>query len=72
MGNLTPIEEAILESLTTDEERRAAVQMKLSILKEVVKDKRIVLIDDSIVRGTTMRQIIEMLKEAGAKEVHCA
>lgn len=54
----------------TDEERRAAVHMKLSILKEVVKDKRIVLIDDSIVRGTTMRQIIEMLKEAGAKEVH--
>ena len=54
----------------TDEERRAAVHMKLSILREEVKDKRIVLIDDSIVRGTTMRQIIEMLREAGAKEVH--
>ena len=44
--------------------------MKLSVLKDVVKDKSLVLIDDSIVRGTTMRQIIEMLKSCGAKEVH--
>ena len=44
--------------------------MKLSVLKSVVKNKRIVLIDDSIVRGTTMRQIIEILREAGASEVH--
>ena len=54
----------------TDEERKTAVHMKLSVLTHVVKDKRIVLIDDSIVRGTTMRQLIEMLREAGAKEVH--
>lgn len=54
----------------TKEERSAAVHMKLSVLKSVVKDKKIVLIDDSIVRGTTMRQIIEMLRSAGAKEVH--
>ncbi len=54
----------------TDEERKNAVNMKLSILKSVVKDKRIILIDDSIVRGTTMRRIIEMLRENGAKEVH--
>ncbi len=54
----------------TDEERKTAVHMKLSILKSIVKDKRIVLIDDSIVRGNTMRQIIIMLKEAGAKTVH--
>ena len=54
----------------TDEERRTAVHMKLSVLKNVVKDKRIVLIDDSIVRGTTMRQLIDMLKSAGAREVH--
>ncbi len=54
----------------TGEERRAAVHMKLSVLKSVVKNKRIVLIDDSIVRGTTMRQIIEILREAGASEVH--
>ena len=54
----------------TDPERRAAVHRKLSVLKSVVRGKRIVLIDDSIVRGTTMRQIIEMLREAGAQEVH--
>ncbi len=54
----------------TDEERNTAVHMKLSVLKDVVKDKSLVLIDDSIVRGTTMRQIIEMLKSCGAKEVH--
>ena len=54
----------------TDEERRTAVHMKLSVMKSVVKDKRIVIIDDSIVRGTTMRQLIEMLREAGTREVH--
>ena len=54
----------------TDEERRTAVHMKLSVLTGVVKDKSIVIIDDSIVRGTTMRQLIEMLRNAGAKEVH--
>ena len=54
----------------TKEERTAAVHMKLNVLKSVVNGKRMVLIDDSIVRGTTMRQIIEMLRNAGAKEVH--
>ncbi|MBP5192765.1 MAG: amidophosphoribosyltransferase, partial [Eubacterium sp.] len=54
----------------TDEERRTAVHMKLSVMNSVVKDKKIVIIDDSIVRGTTMRQLIEMLRSAGAKEVH--
>ena len=54
----------------TKEERNAAVHMKLTVLKSVVEGKSIVLIDDSIVRGTTMKQIIEMLRNAGAKEVH--
>jgi amidophosphoribosyltransferase len=54
----------------TDEERKIAVHMKLSVLKSAVEGKRIVLIDDSIVRGTTMSQIIEMLRKAGALEVH--
>ena len=54
----------------TDEERKSAVQMKLSVLKHVVKGKRVVLIDDSIVRGTTMGQIITMMRSVGAKEVH--
>ncbi len=54
----------------TDEERKAAVHMKLSVLKSAVEGRRIVLIDDSIVRGNTMRQIVEMLRQAGAKQVH--
>ncbi|MCR5627587.1 MAG: amidophosphoribosyltransferase [Lachnospiraceae bacterium] len=51
-------------------ERSIGVQMKLSVLEEVVKDKRVVLVDDSIVRGTTMENLVKMLKKAGAKEVH--
>ncbi len=54
----------------TDAQRKAAVHMKLSVLPSVVRGKRMILIDDSIVRGNTMKQIIEMLKAAGAKEVH--
>ena len=51
-------------------DRSIAVKLKLNVLKEVVKDKRIVLIDDSIVRGTTTKEIIKLLKENGAKEIH--
>ena len=54
----------------TQNERQVAVQMKLSVLENVVRGKSIVLIDDSIVRGTTMRKLVDMLKAAGAKEVH--
>ena len=54
----------------TQEEREIAVAQKLSILGSVVKGKRVVLIDDSIVRGTTIRKLIEMLKSAGAIQVH--
>jgi amidophosphoribosyltransferase len=50
--------------------RELAVKLKLNVLKENVKGKRIVLIDDSIVRGTTSKKIVSMLREAGAKEVH--
>ncbi|EHN59418.1 amidophosphoribosyltransferase [Oenococcus kitaharae] len=50
--------------------RERAVRMKLSPVKEVVAGKSIVLIDDSIVRGTTSMYIIQMLKDAGAREVH--
>ncbi len=50
--------------------RESSVQIKLNVLKENVRGKRIVMIDDSIVRGTTCHRIISMLKEAGAKEVH--
>lgn len=44
--------------------------MKLSAVKGVVAGKRVVLIDDSIVRGTTSRRIVKLLKDAGAKSVH--
>jgi len=54
----------------TQELREQGVKTKLSVLKELVKDKVVVMIDDSIVRGTTTKQIVSMVKEAGAKEVH--
>ena len=46
------------------------MRLKLSVLEGAVKDKRIVLVDDSIVRGTTMANLIRLLKQAGALEVH--
>jgi len=50
--------------------RSFGVKVKLNPVRELVKDKRIVLIDDSIVRGTTSKKIVRMLKDAGAREVH--
>lgn len=54
----------------TQKERESAVHMKLSVLPEVVRGKRLVLIDDSIVRGTTIAGLITLLKQAGAVSVH--
>lgn len=50
--------------------REKGVRMKLSAVSSIVKDKRIILIDDSLVRGTTCKRIVSLLKEVGAKEVH--
>ena len=50
--------------------RESSVQVKLNALREVVAGKRIIMIDDSIVRGTTSDRIVRMLRDAGAKEVH--
>ena len=54
----------------TQELREQGVRMKLSAVKGVVSGKSIVLVDDSIVRGTTSKRIVQLLKEAGAREVH--
>ena len=50
--------------------RESSVRVKLNVLKEAVDGKRIIMIDDSIVRGTTSDRIVKMLRDAGAKEVH--
>lgn len=50
--------------------RESSVRVKLNVLKEVVNGKRVIMIDDSIVRGTTSDQIVSMLKKAGATQVH--
>jgi len=54
----------------TQEERDRAVRIKLNTIEASIKDKRVVLIDDSIVRGTTMKQIVKLVRETGAKEIH--
>ena len=50
--------------------RESSVMVKLNVLREIVRGKRVVMVDDSIVRGTTSARIVKMLKDAGAKEVH--
>jgi amidophosphoribosyltransferase len=54
----------------THELRQKGIQLKLNPLKDVLKDKRVIVVDDSIVRGNTSRNLVTMLKEAGVREVH--
>ena len=54
----------------TQEMRDLKVKMKLSPMIDIIKGKSVVVVDDSIVRGTTSRRIVRMLKDAGAREVH--
>ncbi len=58
--------------LNTQESRKLAVQLKLTAIASEIKGKNVLLVDDSIVRGTTSKQIIELVREAGAKEVYFA
>jgi len=51
-------------------QREQGVRIKLNVLKENIEGKRVVIVDDSIVRGTTSKRLVEILREAGAKEVH--
>ncbi|RUM33231.1 MAG: amidophosphoribosyltransferase [Archaeoglobus sp.] len=50
--------------------REKSVRLKMNVVKENVKGRRVILVDDSIVRGTTSRKIVDLIREAGAKEVH--
>jgi amidophosphoribosyltransferase len=50
--------------------RSFGVRLKLNPIKDLIKDRRVLLVDDSIVRGTTSKKIVQMVREAGAKEVH--
>lgn len=54
----------------SQEQREDAVRIKLNALKQTVKGKRVVLVDDSIVRGTTCARIVRLIREAGATEIH--
>lgn len=54
----------------TQADREIAVKLKLNVLKSAVEGKRVIMVDDSIVRGTTSGRIVKLLRDAGAKEVH--
>ncbi len=56
--------------MPTTSQREFAVRMKLHPVRSVIQGKRVILIDDSLVRGTTSRTLVKLIKEAGAKEVH--
>lgn len=56
--------------LPTKDMREHAVRLKLHPIKEVIKNKKVIMIDDSLVRGTTSKIIVKLLKEAGTKEIH--
>ncbi len=53
-----------------DSIRHFGVKLKLNAVPEILKDRRVVVVDDSIVRGTTSRKIVKMIREAGAREIH--
>ncbi len=65
-----PATGGIRSFIANQEERQALAIMKYNILPDILRDKRIVVIDDSIVRGTTSKFLVKSLFEAGAKEVH--
>ncbi|MES3516083.1 MAG: amidophosphoribosyltransferase, partial [Natronomonas sp.] len=56
--------------MPTQDARERAVRLKLNPIQDVIEDKTLTVIDDSIVRGTTSTQLVELLKESGAEEVH--
>ena len=77
-GSGIPYVEALMKNryvhrtfiMPTQEAREMSVRLKLNPMRHILEGKRIVLMDDSIVRGTTMKRIVQMCRDAGAKEVH--
>jgi len=73
-----PVEEGLIKNryvgrtfiMSSQSQREHAIRLKLNPVKEIIDGKNVVLIDDSIVRGTTMRGIIKLVKSAGAKKIH--
>jgi len=73
-----PLEEALIKNRyihrtfikPTQRLRENSVKLKLNPIKSVIKNKRVILVDDSIVRGTTSKNLVKMVKQAGAKEVY--
>ncbi len=73
-----PIKEGLVKNkyigrtfiMPTQEKRTETVRLKINAVKHVVSGKSVVLVDDSIVRGTTLKEIIKLIRMAGAKEVH--
>ncbi|WP_278465191.1 amidophosphoribosyltransferase [Saccharolobus islandicus] len=73
-----PLEEPLVRTISSvrsfimpsQDKRNEVLEEKFGVVVDAVRDKRIVLIDDSIVRGNTMKRIISMLRNAGAKEIH--
>ncbi|TFH05336.1 MAG: amidophosphoribosyltransferase [Spirochaetales bacterium] len=56
--------------MPTTSERELAVRMKLHPVREVIRGKRVILVDDSLVRGTTAKILVKLIREAGAREIH--
>jgi amidophosphoribosyltransferase len=77
-GSKIPFVESLMKNrysgrtfiMPSQKEREKAVRLKLNPIPAHLKDKSIVLVDDSIVRGTTSRRIIKLMREAGAREIH--
>jgi len=73
-----PLEDGLLRNrfafrtfiMPTQQERNEGVRLKFSAVPSVIQGRRVVIIDDSIVRGTTTKEIIKMVREAGAREIH--